>query len=97
MAKSVQPLADRVLVRRLEEVNTTASGIIIPDNSAEKPSEGEVIAVGSGYAMADGSTRALTVKAGDKVLFEKMGGTDIKVGAEELLIMREGHILGILK
>ena len=68
---AVKPLHDRVLVKRLEENTKTASGIIIPDSSQEKPSEGEVIAVGSGYRLADGSTQALEVKAGDKVLFEK--------------------------
>lgn len=94
---TVKPLHDRVLVRRLEEETKTASGIIIPDNSKEKPSEGEVIAVGSGYRLADGSLRALDVKAGDKVLFEKWGGTEVKVDGEEYLVMKEEKILGILQ
>ena len=94
---TVKPLQDRVLVRRLEEDNTTASGIIIPDNSKEKPSEGEVIAVGSGYRLQDGSTKALEVKAGDKILFEKWGGTEVKVDGEDYLVMKEEKILGILQ
>ena len=94
---TVKPLHDRVLVRRLEEENKTASGIIIPDNSKEKPSEGEIIAVGSGYRLADGSLRALEVKAGDKVLFEKWGGTEVKVDGEDYLVMKEEKILGILQ
>jgi chaperonin GroES len=97
MSTTVQPLADRVLVKRLEEDTKTASGIIIPDNSKEKPSEGEIIAVGNGYTNADGSNRSLTVKVGDKVLFEKWGGTEVKVNGEELLIMKEEKILGILQ
>jgi chaperonin GroES len=86
-----------VLVRRLEEENKTASGIIIPDNSKEKPSEGEIIAVGSGYRLADGSLKSLEVKAGDKVLFEKWGGTEVKVDGEDYLVMKEEKILGILQ
>jgi chaperonin GroES len=97
MSVNVQPLADRVLVRRLEEENKTASGIIIPDNSKEKPSEGEIVAVGSGYTNTDGSQRALSVKVGDRVLFEKWGGTEVKVAGEEFLIMKEEKILGILQ
>ena len=94
---AVKPLQDRVLVKRLEEDNKTASGIIIPDNSKEKPSEGEVIAVGSGYRLQDGSTRALEVKAGDKILFEKWGGTEVKVDGNDYLVMKEEKILGILQ
>lgn len=94
---TVRPLQDRVLVRRTEEENKTAAGIILPDSSKEKPSEGEVIAVGPGYVNQDGSYRSLQVKVGDKVLFEKWGGTDIKVGGEDLLIMKEEKILGILQ
>lgn len=94
---AVQPLQDRVLIKRLEEETKTASGIIIPDNSKEKPSEGEVVAIGPGYRNQDGSFRALEVKVGDKVLFEKWGGTEVKVKGEELLIMKEEKILGILQ
>lgn len=94
---TVKPLQDRVLVKRVEEENTTAAGIILPDSSKEKPSEGEVIAVGPGYLNQDGSYRSLQVKVGDKVLFEKWGGTDVKVEGEDLLIMKEEKILGILQ
>ena len=94
---TVKPLQDRVLVKRIEEATQTASGLILPDSSKEKPSEGEVIAVGSGYLNQDGSYRALEVKVGDKVLFEKWGGTEVKVGDDELLIMKEEKILGVLQ
>jgi chaperonin GroES len=94
---SVKPLQDRVLVKRIEEATQTASGLILPDSSKEKPSEGEVMAVGPGYINQDGSYRALQVKIGDKILFEKWGGTDVKVGEEELLIMKEEKILGVLQ
>ena len=94
---TVKPLHDRVLVKRVEEENKTAAGIILPDSSKEKPSEGEIIAVGPGYLNQDGSYRALEVKVGDKVLFEKWGGTDVKVEGEDLLIMKEEKILGILQ
>ncbi len=94
---SMKPLQDRVLVRRLEEENKTASGIIIPDNSKEKPSEGEIVAVGPGYRNQDGSFRALEVKVGDKVLFEKWGGTEVKVDGQEFLVMKEEKILGIVQ
>lgn len=94
---TVRPLQDRVLVRRLEEENKTAGGIIIPDNSKEKPAEGEILAVGPGYRNTDGSFRELEVKVGDKVLFEKWGGTEVKVSGEELLVMKEEKIIGILQ
>lgn len=94
---TVRPLQDRVLVKRLEEETKTAGGIIIPDNSKEKPAQGEVISVGSGYRNQDGSTRALEVKAGDKILFGKYSGTEVKVEGDELLIMKEDEILGILQ
>lgn len=93
---SVKPLHDRVLVRRLEEEKKTAGGIIIPDNSTEKPAEGEVLAVGDGIRNTDGTLSPLTVKSGDKVLFEKYGHSDIKIDGEDLLIMKESSILGIL-
>ena len=94
---TVKPLHDRVLVKRLEESTTTASGIIIPDSSKEKPSEGEVISVGTGYRMPDGSIQALDVKAGDRVLFEKYGSSEVQVGGEDFLMMKEDKILGILQ
>ena len=93
---SVKPLHDRVLVKRLEEENKTAGGIIIPDNSKEKPAQGEIIAVGSGYRNTDGTVAALEVKVGDKVLFEKYGHSDVKLEGNDFLIMKESSILGIL-
>ena len=93
----VKPLHDKVLVKRFEESTTTASGIIIPDSSKEKPSEGEVVAVGTGYRLDNGDDRALTVKVGDKVLFEKYGSSEVKVNGEELLMMKEEKILGIIQ
>jgi chaperonin GroES len=94
---SVKPLQDRVLIKRLEEEKKTAGGIIIPDNSKEKPAEGEIIAVGSGHINQDGSVRALEVKTGDKVLFGKYTGTEVKVEGHDYLIMKEEDILGILQ
>ncbi len=92
-----RPLHDRVLVRRVENEVKTAGGIIIPDTAQEKPSEGEVVAAGNGVKGNDGSVTALDVKAGDKVLFGKWSGTEIKVDGEELLIMKESDILGIVE
>ena len=94
---NLRPLNDRVVVRRLEEETKTAGGIIIPDTAKEKPIQGEVIAVGNGKVLDDGSRKALDVKAGDRVLFGKYSGTDIKVEGEELLIMREDDILAIVE
>ena len=91
-----RPLHDRVLVRRVESDTKTAGGIIIPDTAKEKPQEGEVVAVGSGVRKEDGSVVALDVKAGDKVLFGKWSGTEVKVDGEELLIMKESDIMGIM-
>ena len=91
-----RPLHDRVLVRRVESDTKTAGGIIIPDTAKEKPQEGEIIAVGSGVRKEDGSLVALDVKAGDKVLFGKWSGTEVKVDGEELLIMKESDILGVI-
>jgi chaperonin GroES len=93
----VRPLQDRVLVKRLEEESKTASGIIIPDNNKEKPAQGEVISVGSGYRLDDGSVRALDVKEGDKILFGKYAGTEVKLEGSEYLIMKESDILGVLQ
>ncbi|MCR9222393.1 MAG: co-chaperone GroES [Alphaproteobacteria bacterium] len=92
-----RPLHDRVLVRRIEEDQTTAGGIIIPDTAKEKPMQGEVLAVGKGVTLEDGSVRALDVQAGDRILFGKWSGTEVKMDGEELLIMKESDILGIVE
>ena len=92
-----RPLHDRVLVRRLTAEEKTAGGIIIPDTAKEKPKEGEVIAVGSGTLNDKGELRALDVKAGDRILFGKWSGTEVKLGGEELLIMKESDIMGIIE
>lgn len=94
---SVKPLHDRVLVKRLEEETKTASGIIIPDASKEKPAEGQVVATGSGYRLSDGSVRGLDVKEGDRIIFGKYSGTEVKVDGQEYLIMKEEDILGIIQ
>ena len=91
-----RPLHDRVLVRRIEAQEKTAGGIIIPDTAKEKPQEGEVVAVGTGTRADDGTITALDVKAGDKILFGKWSGTEVKVAGEDLLIMKESDILGII-
>jgi len=93
----IRPLQDRVLVKRIEEEEKTKGGIIIPDTAKEKPQMGEVIAVGNGKKTEDGKVIPLDVKAGNKVLFSKYAGTEVKVESEELLIMREDDILGILE
>jgi chaperonin GroES len=90
------PIHDRVLIKRIAEENKTAGGIIIPDNNQEKPSMGEVVAVGS-IVMDNGDRRDLLVKKGDKVLFSKYAGTDVKVAADDFLVMKESDILGILQ
>ena len=97
MATNIRPLHDRVIVRRLEEGEQVRGGIIIPDTAKEKPQEGEVIATGSGKIRDDGSRQTLDVKAGDRVLFGKYSGSEIKIDGEELLIMREDEILGIIE
>jgi chaperonin GroES len=91
-----RPLHDRVLVRRLEAEEKTAGGIIIPDTAKEKPQEGEVVAVGSGARSDDGTVTPLDVKSGDKILFGKWSGTEVRVNGEDLLIMKESDILGIV-
>ena len=91
-----RPLHDRVLVRRVEAELKTAGGIIIPDSAKEKPQEGEIVAVGSGAKSEDGKVTPLDVKAGDRVLFGKWSGTEVKVDGEDLLIMKESDILGII-
>ncbi|MFQ5533232.1 MAG: co-chaperone GroES [Sphingomonadales bacterium] len=93
----LRPLHDRVLVRRIESDEKTAGGIIIPDSAKEKPQEGEVIAVGDGARKEDGTVQPLDVKAGDKILFGKWSGTEVKIEDEELLIMKESDIMGILE
>ena len=91
-----RPLHDRVLVRRVEQEEKTKGGIIIPDTAQEKPSEGEIVAVGSGVRREDGTLVALDVTKGDRVLFGKWSGTEVKVDGEELLIMKESDLLGII-
>ena len=92
-----RPLHDRVLVRRVEEATKTAGGIIIPDTATEKPQEGEIIAVGNGAIGDDNERVALDVKVGDRVLFGKWGGTEVKVDGEDLLIMNQSDIMGIIE
>jgi chaperonin GroES len=92
-----RPLHDRVLVRRIEQQEKTAGGIIIPDTAKEKPQEGEVIAAGSGVKNEDGKLTPLDVKAGDRILFGKWSGTEVRVDGEDLLIMKESDILGIIE
>ena len=92
-----RPLHDRVVVRRIEEATTTAGGIIIPDNAQEKPSQGEIVSVGPGARGEDGSIVALDVKAGDTVLFGKWSGNEVKIGGEDLLIMKASDIMGVLE
>ena len=93
----LKPLQDRVVVQRLDEETKTAGGIIIPDNHTEKPSQGKIIAVGTGYRLTDGSLRSLDVKVGDTVLFGKYSGTTVKVEGKDVLVMKEDEILGILQ
>src|SRR4026209_2468949 len=97
MATNIRPLHDRVIVRRIEEGEQIRGGIIIPDSAKEKPQEGEVVAAGEGKYKEDGTRQPLDVKTGDRVLFGKYSGSEIKIDGEELLIMREDEILGILE
>ncbi len=92
-----RPLHDRVVVRRVEEESKTAGGIIIPDTAQEKPSQGEIVAVGPGARGEDGKVVVLDVKAGDRVIFGKWSGTEVKIDGEELLIMKESDIMGVLE
>jgi chaperonin GroES len=94
---NIRPLQDRLVVKRMEEERTSAGGIVIPDSATEKPSRGEVLAVGNGKVSENGNVRPLDVKAGDTVLFGKYAGTEIKVDGEEVLIMREDDILGVIE
>ena len=93
---NIRPLHDRVVVKRMEEERTSAGGIVIPDSAAEKPQKGEVVAVGNGKVTDSGELRALDVKVGDQVLFGKYSGTEIKIDGEDVLIMKEEDILGVL-
>ncbi|MDT4966618.1 MAG: chaperonin GroES [Acidobacteriota bacterium] len=97
MATNITPLHDRVIVRRIEEGEQVRGGIIIPDTAKEKPQEGEVVAAGQGKYREDGTRQTLDVKTGDRVLFGKYSGSEIKIDGEELLIMREDEILGIIE
>ena len=94
---NIRPLHDRVVVRRMEEERTSPGGIVLPDAATEKPSQGEIIAVGNGRALDNGEVRALDVKVGDKVLFGKYSGTEVKIGGEEVLVMREEDIMGVIE
>jgi chaperonin GroES len=96
MATKLTPLHDRIVVRRIEEADTTRGGIIIPDSAKDKPQEGEVVAAGKGKSNDEGKVFPLEVKAGDRILFGKYAGTEIKIDGEEFLIMREEEVLGIL-
>ena len=93
----IRPLHDRVVVRRMEEERTSAGGIVIPDSAAEKPIQGEVVAIGNGKITDNGDVRALDVKVGDRVLFGKYSGTEVKLDGEELLVMREEDIMGVIE
>jgi chaperonin GroES len=93
----IRPLHDRVVVRRMAEERTTAGGIVIPDSAAEKPIQGEVVAVGNGKILDNGDTRPMAVKVGDRVLFGKYSGTEVKLDGEELLVMREEDIMGVVE
>jgi chaperonin GroES len=93
----IRPLHDRVIVKRVEEERTSAGGIVIPDSAKEKPSQGEVIAVGNGKVLDNGEVRALDVKVGDKVLFGKYAGNEVKVEGEDYIVMREEDIMGVVE
>lgn len=92
----IRPLHDRVVVRRIEAETTTPGGIVIPDSATEKPQQGEVIAVGTGKKLENGSTQSIDVKVGDKVIFGQYAGNSVKIGGEELLIMSESDIYGVV-
>jgi chaperonin GroES len=93
----LRPLHDRVIVKRMEEERMSAGGIVIPDSATEKPVRGEVLAVGNGKILDNGDKRALDIKAGDKILFGKYSGTEVKVEGEELLVMREEDIMAVIE
>jgi chaperonin GroES len=93
----IRPLHDRVVIRRMEEERTSPGGIVLPDNATEKPIRGEVLAVGNGKILENGEVRPLDVKVGDKVLFGKYSGTEVKIDGEEYLVMREEDIMGVIE
>lgn len=93
----IRPLHDRVVVRRMEEERTSAGGIVLPDSATEKPMQGEIMAIGAGKHLDNGDVRALAVKVGDLVLFGKYSGTEVKVDGEELVVMREDDIMGVVE
>ena len=93
----IRPLHDRVIVKRLEEERTSPGGIVIPDTAAEKPIQGQVMAVGKGKILEDGSVRALDVKVGDKILFGKYSGTEVKVDGDDLVVMREEDVMAVIE
>ena len=93
----VRPLHDRVIVKRLEEERTSPGGIVIPDSAAEKPVQGKIVAVGKGKILEDGNVRPLDVKVGDKILFGKYSGTEVKVDGEDLLVMREEDVMAVIE
>ena len=92
----IRPLHDRVIVKRLEEERTSPGGIVIPDTAAEKPVQGKIVAVGNGKILEDGKVRPLDIKVGDKILFGKYSGTEVKVDGEELVVMREEDVMGVV-
>ena len=94
---NIRPLQDRVIVRRMEEETTSPGGIVIPDSAAEKPSRGEVVAVGNGLVLDNGEIRPLDLKVGDKVLFGKYSGTEVKVDGEDLLVMKEDDVMAVFE
>ena len=94
---NIRPLHDRVVVRRMEEERTSSGGIVIPDSATEKPIQGEVIAVGNGKLLDNGDVRPLDVKVGDRVLFGKFSGNEVKVSGEEVVVMREDDIMGVIE
>jgi chaperonin GroES len=93
----IRPLHDRVIVKRLEGENTSPGGIVIPDSAAEKPVQGKIMAVGKGKILEDGNVRPLDVKVGDKILFGKYSGTEVKIDGEELLVMREEDVMAVIE
>ena len=94
---NIRPLHDRVVVRRMEEERTSPGGIVIPDAATEKPVQGEVLAVGNGKVLSNGEQRPVDLKVGDKVLFGKYSGNEVKIGGEELLVLREEDIMGVIE
>lgn len=94
---NIRPLHDRVIVRRIEETRTSPGGIVIPDSATEKPSQGEIIAAGKGRILENGTVRPLDVKKGDRILFGKYSGSEVKISGEEYLVMREEDIMGVIE